>query len=339
MDPSSEHTNVGADYSRDGTILFYVDDVPSFVIPDTVKEIDLFAFKDCRSLKEVHIPDSVTFIGSSAFEGCVSLGLVHIPSSVRLIEDYAFVVCVSARFEVDEGNECYSSEDGALYDKDGKVLIAGFPLVHDGKCEIPDHVTRIGASAFDCCPSLEEVHIPDSVTEIGASAFQHCSSLREIDIPDSVVGIGSFAFLCCRRLERVRISGSVEEIDLGAFDCCVNASFDVDERNRFFSSDRGALFDKDGKTLLIEYPLVHGGVCVIPETVTSIGYGAFDCCKSLKEMRIHASVTDIEENAFDECGFVYFTVNRRNQYYYSTRYGELIKYRCCGLLRASSARR
>lgn len=279
MDPSNNQTDVGADYSRDGTILFCVDDVSSFVIPDTVEEIDLFAFKDCISLKEVHIPDSVTFIGSSAFEGCVSLGLVHIPASVRLIEDYAFIGCVSVRFEVDEGNECYSSEDGALYDKDGKVLIAGFPLVHDGKCGIPDHVTRIGNSAFDCCPFLEDVHIPDSVTEIGASAFQHCSSLREIDIPDSVVGIGSFAFLCCRRLERVCISRSVEEIDLGAF----------------------------------------------------------DCCKSLKEMRIHASVTDIEENAFDDCGFVYFTVNRRNQYYYSTRYGELIKYRCSGLLRASSA--
>lgn len=256
-----------------------------------------------------------------------------------MIEDYAFAGCVSARFEVDEGNECYSSEDGTLYDKDGKVLIAGFPLVHDGRCEIPDHVTRIDASAFDCCPFLEEVRIPSPVTEIGACAFQHCSSLREIDIPDSVVSIGSFAFLCCRRLERVRISRSVEEIDLGAFDCCVNASFDVDERNRFFSSDRGALFDKDGKTLLIGYPLVHGGVCVIPETVTSIGYGAFDCCKSLKEMRIHATVTAIEENAFDDCGFVYFTVNRRNQYYYSTRYGELIKYRCFGLFRASSARR
>lgn len=155
MDLSSEHTDVGADYSHDGTILFCVDDVPSFTIPDTVKEIDLFAFKDCRSLKEVHIPDSVTFIGSSAFEGCVSLGLVHIPASVRLIEDYAFIGCVSARFEVDEGNECYSSEDGALYDKDGKVLIAGFPLVHDGKCEIPDHVTKIGWFAFSGCTSLK----------------------------------------------------------------------------------------------------------------------------------------------------------------------------------------
>lgn len=119
------------------------------------------------------------------------------------------------------------SEDGALYDKDGKVLIASFPLVHDGRFEIPEHVTRIGTSAFDCCSPLEEVHIPSSVTEIGASAFQHCSSLREIDTPNSVVRIGSFTFLCCRRLEHVRISRSLEEIYLGAFDCCINALFDV----------------------------------------------------------------------------------------------------------------
>lgn len=337
MDPSNDHTDIGADYSRDGTILFSVDDVPSFVIPDTVKEIDSFAFNDCGSLKEVHIPDSVTFIGSSAFEGCSSLGLVHIPASVRLIEDYAFVGCVSARFEVDEGNEYYSSEDGALYDKDGKVLIAGFPLVHDGICEIPDHVTVIGTSAFDCCSSLEEVHIPSSVTFIGGCAFQHCSSLREIVIPDSVVGIGGSAFMYCRYLEHVHIPQSVKEIGRGAFDGCINASFDVDERNGSFSSEGGALFDTKRKILLVGYPLVHGGVCFIPETVTSIGYGAFDGCTSLKEVRIHASVTAVDANAFDECGFVYFTVNPRNQYYYSTRYGELIKYRCCGLLRASSA--
>ncbi len=332
MDSFLNAGNMGnrAEYSSDGSILFNGVDVQSFIIPDTVKEIDEWAFEGCKSLKDVYIPDSVTRIGESAFANCESLGIVRIPASVQVIEEYAFEGCISAQFEVDEGNEHFSSENGALYDKKGEVLISGYSLVHDHVCVIPDHVKKIGLSAFDSCVHLEEIHFPDSVTEIGACAFQHCHSLREIRLPDSMVEIGSFAFICCSRLQYVYIPKSVAEIGLGAFDSCTSVSFDLNEDNEYFSSENGALFDKDKTTLLVGYPLVHGGVCKIPESVTSIGYGAFDSCTSLEEVRIPASVTKIYDRAFEDCGFVYFKVNPVNKYYYSTKYGDLCKCRCRG---------
>ena len=41
------------------------------IIPEGVKEIASFAFKDCKDLTSVVIPEWVTKIGSSAFSGCI----------------------------------------------------------------------------------------------------------------------------------------------------------------------------------------------------------------------------------------------------------------------------
>ena len=44
-----------------------------FVIPEGMREIDVFAFYECSNLEEVRIPNSVTKIDDFAFFGCTSL--------------------------------------------------------------------------------------------------------------------------------------------------------------------------------------------------------------------------------------------------------------------------
>ena len=209
-----------AKYSLDMAKLLHVEDVDYYTIPNSVKEIGISAFSDCSSLKEVHIPNSVTKIGQYAFENCSSLEKVHIPDSVTEIACDAFSSDELVSFEVDEGNEYYSSESGALFDKKKELLIVGYPLVHDGKCTIPDSVTKIGDGAFWFCWSLKEVHIPDSVKEIDDDAFSCCSYLIAVHIPDSVTKIGDRAF------------GS-----------CDSAYFIVDPNNRYYTSKSGKLIE------------------------------------------------------------------------------------------------
>ena len=64
-----------------------------YEIPDSVSEIDDWAFSDCRNLKEVIIPDSVQRIGEGAFFHCEQLEKVVIPYSVDSIDDTAFRGC------------------------------------------------------------------------------------------------------------------------------------------------------------------------------------------------------------------------------------------------------
>ncbi len=65
------------------------------VIPDTVTNINDYAFYGCTSLTSVTIPNSVTSIGSYAFRTCTSLTSITISNSVTSIGEYAFYNCTS----------------------------------------------------------------------------------------------------------------------------------------------------------------------------------------------------------------------------------------------------
>jgi hypothetical protein len=86
------------------------------------------------------------------------------------------------------------------------------------------------------------------------------------------------------------------------FDDCTNlTSITVDINNANYSSLDGVLFNKN-KTTLILFPVGKGGsYTTIPNSVTSIGYRAFQFCTNLTSIVIPDSVTSIGVYAFISC--------------------------------------
>ena len=160
---------------------------------------------------------------------------------------------------------------------------------------IGDSVTTIGDYAFYYCSRLTSLTIPDSVTTIGNGAFCECSSLTSITIPDSVTTIGNNAFHGCSRLTSITIPDSVTTIGVSAFTLCHS----LKEFNGKFASE-------DGRCLIIDGTLTSfapAGLTeyTIPNSVTTIEYGAFLWCSSLTCVTIGDSVTTIGERAFAGC--------------------------------------
>jgi hypothetical protein len=62
----------------------------SYVIPDTVTNIDVQAFASCTKLTSVTIPGSVTSIGPNEFDGCSGLTSLIIPGSITNLGYQAF---------------------------------------------------------------------------------------------------------------------------------------------------------------------------------------------------------------------------------------------------------
>ena len=190
VDPNNKH------YSNDGYGVFFNKDktyliacpaqntVKEYVIPDSVKVINSYAFYSCHKIVSIVIPDGVTDIPSNAFQGCMKLISVTIPDGVTSIGDYAFA-------------NCYDLENITL----------------------PEALTSIGERALWACSSIISLTIPEGITEIPSYAFS-CSSLTNITIPDSVVTIGSQAFYCCESATSIKIGKNVKEIGFGAFWGC-----------------------------------------------------------------------------------------------------------------------
>ena len=176
---------------KDGVLEKYTGSGGDVVIPNGVKTIGNWAFRNCLSLCNISIPDSVTSIGDEAFSWCHDLEHITIPESVTSIGDEAFRGCDNLE-HITIPDSVTSIGDGAFWDCNNLEHIT-----------IPESVTSIGDGAFRGCHNLEHITIPESVTSIGDAAFSWCHNLEHITIPESVTCIGDEAFYGCNSLKQI----------------------------------------------------------------------------------------------------------------------------------------
>lgn len=166
---------IRSDYAHDGTESYrsFIAGIEEVEIPDTVTEIEIYAFHNFMKVKEINLPNSVTSIGDKAFEYCDSLSSITIPNSVTSIGERTFFYCSNLT-----------------------------------NITIPSSVTSIGNKAFEYCRNLTSTTIEKGVKGIGDSTFLYCSSLTTIIIPDSVTSIGNSAFHGCDKLTNITYEGT-----------------------------------------------------------------------------------------------------------------------------------
>ena len=235
----------------------------AIIIPETVKTV---------------ITYRVVGIGDAAFLGCTSLTSVTIPNSVTNIGISAFYGCSS--------------------------LLS---------ISIPNNVTNIDNNAFRGCTSLTSVTIPNSVMSIGDYAFYGCTGLTSITIPNRVTYIGEYTFKGCTSLTSVTIGESVSEIGKSAFESCTSLTSvvwnaihcvnfiipDAPFPNSVTSFTFGEKVEHVPAYLCYDMSVLAS--ITIPNSVTSIGGGAFSGCSSLTSVTIPNSVTRIGNDAFYGC--------------------------------------
>lgn len=182
--------------------------IGSIALPNTITQIEGYAFSGLEALKTINIPNGVTAIGDAAFAGCLSLLKLDIPDTVCDIGSGAFHDCL--------GFEQINIPRGITEIK-STVFLNCKKLK---SLDIPDSVQGIGERAFSCCKSLESVTIPNGVGEISEGVFSYCEKLTRVELPDTVVKIGKYAFTRCAALKEIVIHEGVREIGEMAFSEC-----------------------------------------------------------------------------------------------------------------------
>ena len=189
-------------------------------------------------------------------------------------------------------------EFGVKYSKDWKRLLKA-PKNLSGKYSIRKGVKVIGDRTFFLCRFLTNINIPNSVTTIGDLTFVFCDSLTSINIPNSVTTIGNWGLGACKSLTSITIPNSVVTIIGNPF---YGWHGILNNESKAFIYEDHVLFNKN-KTTLIAY-IAKETNYTIPNSVTTIGEGAFSYCKSLISINIPNSVTTIGEEAFGGCEFL-----------------------------------
>ncbi len=252
--------------------------------------------KGMSALQNVTFGNNVTSIGNNAFDGCSSLTSISIPNTITSVGTNVFNNCSSLKtLYWDAAPEIWNSSSfsnikgqitSLTFGKNISVISQNFcknmtllnEVIFDGA------VSSLENQAFWGCVGLTSISLPNTLAHIGDYTFYNCKNLTSVTIPNSVTSIGEGAFNNCSTLNSIYYNGSLEEWcnKSWVFEILLETSNEV----RFYQ-------------LYINNILQEN--ITIPNTVTSIGNGAFCYCRSLTSVTLPNSVTSIGGYAFYFC--------------------------------------
>ena len=313
----------------------YNGQITSVTLPDSVTEIGSYAFNDCTRLTSVTVPTSLVAVGEGAFFSCTALTEAPLPDGLQSLGESAFYDCTSLQSVTVPGTvqtfgshvfaNCTALKKATL----GAGLTA-LPVQTFCGCTaltdvtLPNSLTQIGDRAFSDCALLTKIDLPQNVSAIGEYAFRR-TALKSITLTKGTVGKGAFAN-----------AGALTNVDLGAVTTIADEAFFntaltnvtlpaeltslgshvfteqpcedpkgillytvADGSTAFRTDEQGALYNKEGTTLLA-VPSLYKGSFIVPKTVTAIAPYAFENCTELTSVDLGA-VTSIGESAFRSC--------------------------------------
>ncbi len=180
-------TLFGAANVKENKTRSVIDDIPTFI-----EHIGMYAFSECRDLRQITIPESVVSIGDSAFNKCDTLENITLPSGLASIGVGAF-------------NDCTKLSQINLEATINSIGIAAFhacvnletPSIYNTKIEV------VQSNSFLGCIQFQTVEVPSSVNLVENQAFGHCTVLCVLIFNSDQLIIEDGAFASCENIGKL----------------------------------------------------------------------------------------------------------------------------------------
>ena len=158
---------------------------------------------------------------------------------------------------------------------------------------IEEGITHIGAHAFNGTTNMKSITIPESVTSIGDSAFYGCNNTAlTYTLPSKLETIGNSVFYN-NKVKNFVIPASVKTIGDSAFyGGSTTTSITFEPESQLTSIGENCFYNNNNTALTS---------IVLPDTVTSIGAGAFQGCNKLTGFTLPSKLESISDKTFMSC--------------------------------------
>lgn len=248
--------------------------IPATFNNAAVTRIAANGFENCSNITNIQIPTSITILDTQAFKGCTGLISIEVPSSVTTIGTGAFENCsalqsISLPF-IGKGKNTNLRFFGQIFGATSSDTQAAYVPTSLETVEILDGMIVQG-SAFKNCINLKSIAII-SASQIEAGALSGCTNLEKLHLPF----IGS------------KLSAAIA-YPFGYIFGTLAYEGAVKLRQWYESSLAERIY--------VDY--------YIPEKLTdvviaggNITAGAFQNCKTIKDIRLGAEVKSIADGSF-----------------------------------------
>ncbi len=295
-------------------------------IPASVKVIRQHAFDKCTGLRRVKIAEGVAKLGYGAFSGCTSLEEIVLPNSIGQIDGNCFSGCSSLKSvmlpeKLSELTSCVFLECTELNEIDLR------------------NITSIGSGAFAGCTGMSSFYIPATVTTIQGSPFLECNTKMQVYCGAAKQPKDwDSKWNCTNSYSFSNTLKAFYSVSKNAYDYWAHIS--PEETNLVIPNTVDSIPDWIGQntpkaaTLYIpssvkyigEYAFASNNALVsvtiepgvqtigcnafwgcnitsinLPNTLISMGDGAFLSCKKLKDARVPGSLKKVPNKAFENC--------------------------------------
>ncbi len=261
----------------------------SLTIPDTIRNIEDDAFCDCKNLRTITMYCRDFSYYYSAFDGCTDCTLYGyentLAEDIANHQEYTFVALdPSALPEYD-----------TIIDDDGLFTLVRYngnkeeittPAVIDGH--------KVEKIDLNRNKYLKKVTISDGATELAPGAFSSTPNLESITIPDSVTKVGMYALVGTKWLEEQYNSNPEEPIIYaGKVALYVKDQINTPEHITLRNDTVGISDNTFHHTAIKSI--------TIPDSLKTIGSGAFVGCNKLQSISIPDGVTELPSQIFINC--------------------------------------
>jgi len=174
---------------------------------------------------------------------------------------------------------------------------------------LPETLEVIGPYAFSACNACKQVTLPAGIKEIGEGAFSRCANLKSVTInPTNDFVVAKDAFQDCKLLSSVTLGENVTAIGPGAFSGCTALRTPVIASSNKLEAIAEAAFASSAiesvalenctnlKTIgMWAFANTMLKDVVLPESLESIGDGAFYYNTSMEQIDIPANITNLSK--------------------------------------------